>query len=337
MRITSVLLFLGLLLGMVAPAAAQFKDSEPGGARIEGKSQVSRWQIGMIIKASSGACKGIFGYAPVPAEWPEQDVQIIKEDVSPGVRIQYETVDGGVKLMTVNIANLLANTEAKALVTFEVRRTEVLPPNNTDVYVLPDPKKIPANVKRYLLPSPKIESRDAKIRELAKQIGADKAKAWERVEAIYDWVRGHTDYKSKNGAAIAAAQARKEPAIGALDVLRSGRGDCEGFTSLFVAICRAADIPARTVWVYGHVYPEFYLDDDKGQGHWFPCQSIGSKGSAREFGGVTQLDVIVQKGDNVRPPRGKERQRLMSEYATGKGAKGTQPQCRFVRQPAPKE
>jgi hypothetical protein len=323
---------------MATSAAAQFKDSEPGGAQITGKSEVSRWRIGLMIKSSGGACKGIFGYAPVPAEWPEQQVQIIKEDVSPGARIQYETVDGGVKLMTVSIAQLPANAEAKALVTFEVRRTEILPPENTDVYVLPDPKKVPSSVKRYLLPSPKIESRDAKIRDLAKQIGVDKKKAWEHVEAIYDWVRGHMDYKSKSGAAIAAAQAKNGPAIGALDVLRDGHGDCEGFTSLFVAICRAADIPARTVWVYGHVYPEFYLADDKGLGHWFPCQSIGSKGSAREFGGITQLDPIIQKGDNVRPPRGKERQRLMSEKLIMSSAgKGTQPQCRFVREPAPKD
>ena len=342
MRISSCFssrfLIIGLLLGMASSAAAQFKDSEPGGAQIAGKSQVSRWRIGLIIKSSGGACKGIFGYVPVPAEWPEQEVQIIKEDVSPGARIQYETVDGGVKLMTVNIAQLPANSEAKALVTFEVRRTEILPPEKTDVFVLPDPKKIPANVKRYLSPSPKIESRDAKIRELAKKIGADKKTAWEHVEAIYDWVRAHVDYKSKSGAAVAAADRRSGSAIGALDVLRDGHGDCEGFTSLFVAICRAADIPARTVWVYGHVYPEFYLFDDKEQGHWFPCQSIGSKGSAREFGGITQLDMIVQKGDNVRPPRSKERQRLMSERLTGTPmVKGAQPQCRFVREPAPKD
>jgi hypothetical protein len=171
---------------------------------------------------------------------------------------------------------------------------------------------------------------------LAKQIGADKKKAWEHVEAIYDWVRAHVDYKHKTGAA-ATTERRSGPAIGALDVLRDGHGDCEGFTSLFVAICRAADIPARTVWVYGHVYPEFYLFDDKGQGHWFPCQSIGSKGSAREFGGITQLDMIVQKGDNVRPPRGKERQRLMSEKLIMSGSKGAQPSCRFVREPAPKD
>ncbi len=337
MRVPNSPLVVALLLGVAASAAAQFKDGEPGGPQVTGKSQVSRWRIGMMIRSTGGPCKGIVGYVPVPAEWPEQQVQVLKEEVSPGARLRYETVDGGVKIMMVSIAQLPANAEAKALVTFEVRRTEILPPENTDAYVLPDPKKVPANVKRYLSPSPKIECRDPKIRELAKRIGADKKKAWQRVEAIYDWVRGHMGYQHKSRAEIAAAQATGRPAIGALDVLRSGHGDCEGFTSLFVAICRAAEIPARTVWVYGHVYPEFYLVDGQGQGHWFPCQSIGSKGSARQFGGITQLDPIMQKGDNIRPPKGKNRQRLLVETLVMSGQKGAQPQCRFIREPAPRD
>ena len=122
---------------------------------------------------------------------------------------------------------------------------------------------------------------------MAKEIGADKEKAWDRVEAIYDWVREKVKYK--NG-----------PLKGALAALKDGTGDCEELSSLFIAICRAADIPARTVWVPGHCYPEFYLVDDKGAGHWFPCQSAGS----REFGGITEIRPILQKGDNFRPPKG---------------------------------
>ncbi len=107
---------------------------------------------------------------------------------------------------------------------------------------------------------------------------------------------------------------------GALAALKDGNGDCEARTSVFIAICRAADIPARTVWVFGHVYPEFYLCDGKGEGHWFPCQSRG----ARQFGGITEMRAIFQKGDNVRPPRnaGKEHQRLLRESFTGAASPG---------------
>ena len=64
--------------------------------------------------------------------------------------------------------------------TVEIRRNAIVPPEKTDIYVLPDAKKLPREMRPYLMPSPKIESRDPKIRELAKKIGADKEKAWER-------------------------------------------------------------------------------------------------------------------------------------------------------------
>jgi hypothetical protein len=66
-------------------------------------------------------------------------------------------------------------------------------------------------------------------------------------------------------------------------------------TSLFIAMCRASGIPARTVRVPGHCYPEFYLSDQAGEGHWFPCQAAGT----RAFGGMPDPRPILQKGDNV--------------------------------------
>ncbi len=315
-RIFSIATILTLLA--IAPAWGQFKEGsvEPEGPKT-GKAQVTRWRVGVIIKASGGACKGLAGYMPVPTEWPEQEVNTVEEDVTQGARVSYEMVDGGVKIMNVKIGQIPSGQEAKALVTVEIRRSAILPPENTDIYKLPDPKKLPREVRVYLAPSPKIESRDPKIRELAKQIGADKEKAWDRVEAIYDWVREKVKYR--NG-----------PLKGALAALRDGTGDCEELTSLFIAICRAADIPARTVWVPGHCYPEFYLLDDKGEGHWFPCQAAG----AREFGGINELRPILQKGDSFRPPRGsKERQRYMAESLTGSPSPGGgKPQVRFVRE-----
>lgn len=301
-------------LGAAVPASAQFKDGEPGGATV-GKAQTSRWRTGMVIKAVGGACRGMHGYAPVPTDWPEQQVTIVEEEISPEVKIRYEMVNNGVKIMNVRIRQLAAGQEAKALVLVEIRRSAILPPENTDVYVLPDVKKLPRAVRPYLQPSPKIESRDPRIRDVAKKVGVDQEKAWDRVEAIYDWVRDKVKYQ--NG-----------PLKGAVAALRDGDGDCEELTSLFIAICRAAGIPARTVWVPGHCYPEFYLEDDKGQGHWFPCQAAGLK----EFGGIQDLRPILQKGDNFRPPKGgRERQRYMAEYLTGAGG-GGKPQVRFIRE-----
>ena len=158
---------------VVVPAWAQFKQGEPGGAKV-GKSQTSQWRTGMIVKASGGACRGLVGYVPVPTDWPEQQVSIVKEDISPEAKIHYETVDGGVKIMNVRIGQLAAGQEAKALVTVEICRNAICRPRTPTSTCFPTLKKLPREMRPYLLPSPKIESRDPKIRELAKKIGADK-------------------------------------------------------------------------------------------------------------------------------------------------------------------
>ncbi|MBU4272031.1 MAG: transglutaminase-like domain-containing protein [Planctomycetes bacterium] len=305
-----------LWLVSVAPASAQFKQGEAEGPKV-GNSQVTRWRVGVEVTASSGACLGGNGYISVPADWPEQEASVVEEDVSPEIKIRYSTIAGGVKLMNIKMGRLAAGQKAKALVTFEVRRSTMLPPEDTDRYVLPDEKKLPREIRLYLTPSPKIESRSPRIRELAKTIGAGEKNAWKKVEAIYDWVREKVKYQ--NG-----------PLKGALAALKDGAGDCEELTSLFIAICRAAGVPARTVWVPGHCYPEFYLCDESGKGHWFPCQAAGT----REFGGITETRPVLQKGDNFRPPikiKGKNERRRYLDFdmlITGK----VSPQVRSFRE-----
>jgi hypothetical protein len=301
-----------------APLYAQFKGAEPDGVKL-GDAKTFRWRVGMTISAVGGACKGLTGYAPMPTDWPEQKVRITEEDISAEAKVDYRTIDGTVKIMTVKIAHLAAGQEAKALVTMEIRRSPILPPEDIDIYVLADVKKLRPEIRAYLAPSPKIESRDPKIRSTAKTIIAEKEKAWDKVESIYDWVRDHVKYKE--GA----------PLTGAVAAMKDGAGDCENMTSLFIALCRAVDIPARTVWVPGHCYPEFYLEDDKGDGHWFPCQIAG----ARQFGGILEDRPVLQKGDNFKPLQGKgERQRYLAEFLTGSqtDAGGGKPRVKFARE-----
>ena len=111
-------------------------------------------------------------------------------------KVRYQMVDAMAKVMEVKIPTLGAGQEAKALVTFEIRRRVLLPPENTDQYVLPDLKKLDRKLRMFLASSPMIESRDRKIRKLAKVIGVEKPAAWEHVEAIYDWVRENVEYKN---------------------------------------------------------------------------------------------------------------------------------------------
>jgi hypothetical protein len=286
-------------------AQAQFKEeAEPGGIKL-GQTKTMKWQAGMTA-AAAGPCRAIHGYIPVPTDWPEQEVSVVKEEISPGVRVSYRTVQGGVKVMDIRAGYLPPGRDMRAVVTFEVRRRAILPPEKTDDFVLPNLKKLPGSVKIYLRPSPLIESRDPKIRKLAKELVGKEERAWDKVKAIYDWVRDHVKYQ--NG-----------PLKGALAALKDGTGDCEEIASLFIALCRAADIPARTVWIPGqtekmdHCYMEFYLEDKKGAGHWFPCQSAGKE----EFGGISERRPILQKGDSFIPLQGERKpQRYLAERIT---------------------
>ena len=269
----------------------------------------------MTVTAQGGPCKKIVGYAPVPVDWPEQQVTVVKEDISPGAKIGYQTVDGVVKVMVVKVPKLPNGRTAKALVVLEITRHTQDPPEDTEGYKIPTKKELDRKLRVYLGPSPYIQSRDTKIRNLAKEIVADKEQAWEKAEAIYDWVQKNIDYE-------------KGPLKGALKALKDKKGDCEELSSLFIGLCRASGIPARTVWVPGHCYAEFYLVDAEGKGHWFHCQPAGS----REFGGITELRPILQKGDNFRhPDNRRERVRYLPERVTGSASAG-KPKVKFIRE-----
>jgi hypothetical protein len=277
-------------------ARAQFKlDTEQGDLRL-GKEDVSQYRIGLEVTAEAGACRGLYATLPVPQDWPEQTVRVIEEDVTPQVRrVQYRVLEGAVKQMVVEIPLLRAGQEARAVITLEITRREVLPPSETSQLRIPD-------------------SLD---RRLAREVAATKQDAWGQVEAIYDYVRENVKYT--NG-----------PLKGARRALRDGEGDCEELSSLFIALCRANGIPARTVWVPGHCYPEFYLVNEEGQGTWFPCQAAGD----RAFGAMPETRPILQKGDNFQvPEKPNERLRYVSEFLRGTPLPGGgKPSVKWIRE-----
>jgi hypothetical protein len=310
-----------MFLAISQPALGQFKDEAPEKGSQFDRQSVQKLKVGVIIKAVGGPCKGIYATLPVPTDWPEQSVQILEEDVSPTVkRVGYRVLGGSVKQMIIEIPSLGSGQEAKALITYEITRRTMVPPANTSVYSIP--KKPGKDLQIYLGPSPYIESRHQKISSLAKELTAkgEESEAttdWQTVEKLYDATREKVKYV--NG-----------ELKGAIRALNDGTGDCEELTSLFIALCRASKVPARTVWVDGHCYPEFYLEDDDGHGHWFPCQAAGT----RDFGGIPETRPILQKGDNFKDPdRPRERQRYVSEFLKGAGIKGGgQPKVKFVRE-----
>lgn len=308
----ALLVFL-LLVG--SPAAfAQFKDQSPANGPKLGQASTQRIRIGVTIKATRGSIQRAIATAPVPAEWPEQQVRIVNEDVSHSVKsLTYRTLTGGgtSKQMVVEVPQLSAGQEAHALITFEVTRRAIGPPDDPSQFVVP--KKIDRGMMLNLGAAPYIESRHAKVISSAREAASGAETDWQKAEAIYNWIGDHVVYKSGEVKGAARAVYDKE-------------GDVDALTSLFVAMCRAQKIPARTVFVLGHCYGEFYLEDEEGQGYWFPCQIAGE----RSFGASNDVRPILQKGDNFKTPeKPKERQRYVTEYFTAAG-RGGEPKVEFV-------
>ena len=279
------------------------EEAPPEGRVTFGPPDTIRMQVGAEVKATRGACRNVAVYIAVPFDCTEQSVAVVSEDFSPQVgHVDYRLLKNGARQMVINIPRLGNGETARALVTFDVTTRPILPQDKTDDLRIPE--RVPREVRAFVNGSPYIEVKHQKIRTLAKEIMAEvpeDATDWEKVEAIYDYVLEHIDYV-------------EGPDKGALETLRDGRADCQGRSMVFIALCRANKIPARVVWVDGHVYAEFYLEDAEGNGHWFPIESAGS----RAFGEMPLARTIMQKGDNFRvPERPTERLRYASDYMLG--------------------
>jgi len=309
-----------LLLGATLPAAAQFQEGQAKGPKV-GQTVTERWRVGMVVTAGTGPCRGVVAITSAPADWPEQQVRVVDEDVSRGVDVSYRIIDGAVRQMTTRIQSLAAGEEARALVTFEVKRSTQLPPDDTGIYVLPNAAKRDRKLRAFLTPSPYIESTSPRIKTLAGEIGVEEPRAWDRVEAVYDWVQENVELVDNRGGVVKTTQ----------ETLRDGTGDCDEMTSLFIAICRAGGVPARTVRVPRHCYGEFYLEDDEAQGHWFACDATRPD----PFGEVADERPILQKGDNlllVDPStRGrKKKYRFLPDSVRMADQRGSAPRVRMV-------
>ncbi len=298
-------------------ARAQF-DSKPAAGTAAatplGKSETHKWEFGIIVTAKGGPCAGLSGTVPLPQDWPEQQVKVVGEEITPAVRRHsFRTVEG-LKQLVFEIPQLAAGESATCLITLEITRSEQLPPS--DPAALSIVKDLPRDLRRYLGASPFIESGNSKLRSLARELTAEKVSAWQQIEAMYDGVRERVKFEVDG----------KDKFRGAIGALRDGQADKEDLNSLFVALCRAHKVPARMVWSLDSCHAEFYLQDAAEKGLWIPCQLHGD----RQFGQVSDHRPILEKGDNFKVPEKKEAQRFVAEFLTGKGG-GGKPQVEFRR------
>ena len=143
-----------------------------------------------------------------------------------------------------------------------------------DVLEIRDPQTLEAGpadpgASAYLSPEPLIESDDPEIVAEAERAVEGAVGDRARAERLTRYVNALLDKKPT----MSLPSAR--------EVLRTKVGDCNEHTVLYVAMARAAGIPARIavglVYVRGvqgafyyHAWPEVYLDEGNGRGYWLP-------------------------------------------------------------------
>ena len=103
-----------------------------------GMSGIQRYRVGVRVVAQGGRCRDIYATLPVPMDWPEQKVRIVDEDTTTDIRrLRFRDLNGAARQMIVEIPDLPAGNEAKAIVTYELERSAILAPQTTDDLQLP--------------------------------------------------------------------------------------------------------------------------------------------------------------------------------------------------------
>ena len=277
--------------------------------------QTQRWSFGLKLNTAGATCNDVLATFPVPMAWPEQSVRLISTDIDPLVnRWAFRDHPGGARQFVCTMPRVPSGADPEVLIELEVIKSRIMPPVETSDLLVPQRTK--SELKAFLGVSPYIDTGNSQLRSIAKELAErDLPNAWSRVESIYDWVRENVQYVE--GDLKSASQA-----------IRDGDGDCEELTSVFVALCRINKIPARMVWIPDHCYPEFYLEDEQGQGTWFPCQAAGT----RQFGEMDEYRPILQKGDRFKVPEKGQQVRYIAEFFRCVPAGNRQPRPVFVRE-----
>ncbi len=158
-----------------------------------------------------------------------------------------------------------------------------------------DQYKRDARYKLYTRSEKKAPADHVSIKAMARRLEPADGSPLETARAFYDWIIDNVKYEKVKTFGGAAA------------CLKNRCGECGDFSALFVALCRAAGIPARPVVGYWadkhngwHCWAQFMLPD----GRWLPvdCQMGGNGVIARwlHFGRTDNRRVALCKTFDVR-------------------------------------
>ncbi len=295
------------------PVKNRYATPDPALELTDPRTYRLKWAI--RIEAASAPAKGIVATGPIPMDWPEQRVRLLSQTISKGSRISEQVFAGQAAVLKFQVAKIPQGETAFVERMYEITRyrTKFSLPGES----LEAPRGAPPEMKTQLAGVPPgIQLKHPKMIELTDSLRARNPDGapWETVKSFWSWTRDNV--KFENG-----------DFRGAMHALEQQCGDCEEMSALFVGMCRLSGIPARTVWVESHDYPEFYLVDSQGKGHWIPAQVLGPAW----FGEMAEYRPIFQKGDRFFDPLKREYVRYVPQTVRGAHAR-VAPKVQFIHE-----
>jgi len=146
--------------------------------------------------------------------------------------------------------------------------------------------------KKLIQPTSNIDCDSPAVKTMVKRLKGQATDAVEIARRFYRWIRVNIAYRSA-----------PNPNCKASEVIRKRAGDCLAQATLFVAMMRAAGIPARIVAGYVpkgggslHVWAEFFAPSHG----WLPVDPAG-----RLFCELPHGFIVVSKGSRVRLAEGR--------------------------------
>lgn len=191
----------------------------------------------------------------------QQKIQLL--DSTPPPQKQELISRGAYELFSYEVSPFSAAVEI--ITRFQVNITEKnYPVSRSPFPVILDRK----NFEYYLQPTTLVESDAPEIRELSENLTALSKLIIKAILRVVQWINTYIKYDSKY---LGKRQS-------ALEIFHSKCGTCEDINHLFVAICRASNIPARIVMGFSkgvlgwgrHVWSEVF-DPQFG---WFPVDVL---------------------------------------------------------------
>ncbi len=252
---------------------------------------------------SEGEARNLRGSTPVPIAFPEQELSDVRienpEDCAAKVVALGETA----AQLQVHAPVIRHGQTITATVIGRVKLYRHCPHYSAEQF--PAGGVVPPEIAADAIGnSPGIRCETTAVRRLAEEISSRHDLPWNRARKFFDWVWENIEGHPGAYTSVEAA-------------LKHRCGDCEERAGVFVALCRAAEIPARLVLVPNHCWAEFCLIDGDGAAHWIPAHTA----AYNWFGWTGAHELVLQKGDRIHQPGSDSTVRLVSDWWSYEGRK----------------